>query len=127
MRRVGTDARDIDLPDSCADTVTSAWTLCTIPDLSLALAEARRILRPGGQFRFVEHSLAQTPRIQKIQNTIQPAWGPIAGGCHLNRDILQLLQQAGFEITEQTSKYAIGFPPARPWSWFITGIAVNNK
>ncbi len=127
VRRAGTDAQDVDLPDSCADTVTSAWTLCTIPDPVVALAEARRVLRPGGQLRFVEHSLAQTPRIQKIQHTIQPAWGSIAGGCHLNRNILELLTQTGFKITEKTTKYAIGFPPARPWSWFVTGIAVNLK
>ncbi|AXT83753.1 SAM-dependent methyltransferase [Aeromicrobium sp. A1-2] len=121
--RIGLDGARLDLPDASVDAVVSTWTMCTIPHLADALAETRRVLRPGGTLHFVEHSLAPTKRIARIQHTIQPTWGRAAGGCHLNRDIPGLLAEAGFTVPDLKQRYASGLWPSRPFGWFVTGTA----
>lgn len=121
--RIGLDGAKLPIADASVDAVVSTWTMCTIPDLAGALAEVRRVLRPDGQLHFVEHSLAPGDGIARIQRTLQPVWGPVAGGCHLDRDIPQFLADAGFTIPDLRERYASRLWPARPFGWFVTGSA----
>jgi len=122
VERVGTDAAGLDLSTASVDAVVSTWTLCTVPEVERALHEARRVLRPGGQLRFVEHSAAPSRRVAGIQRRIQPLWGRVAGGCHVDRDIAGLLRGAGYDV-ELTYEGFVSGGVATPWSWFVTGSA----
>lgn len=123
VERIGLDGAAVDLADDSVDAVVSTWTMCTIPDLAGALAEARRVLKPGGSLHFVEHSLAPTQRVAGIQRRLQPAWGPLAGGCHLDRDIPAELGAAGFTVPDLHARYASPLWPTRFVGWFVTGTA----
>ena len=93
--------------DGAFDTVVTTWSLCTIPDADRAIAEARRVLRPGGALRFVEHGRAPEPGIARWQDRLDPIWSRVAGGCHLNRAIPSLLTRNGFRLdTLATSRVA---------------------
>ena len=120
VRLVGADAAALPLDAASVDTVVSTWTLCTIPDLAGALAQVRRVLRPGGRFRFVEHGLSPDPAVRRAQHRLQPLWGPVAGGCHLNRDILAAVTEAGFRVDDVDSGYT-GWP--RSFAWCTIGSA----
>lgn len=120
--RIGLDGAAIDLPDGTVDSVVSTWTLCTIPDVNAALREVRRVLRPGGRLHLVEHGLAPSSAVRRVQRGLQPLWSPLAGGCHLDRDIPQLLQDNGF-ATDVDEAYLIDTALARPLGWLTTGTA----
>lgn len=124
VERAGLDGAHLDVADASVDAVVSTWTMCTIPDLAGALAEVRRVLRPGGSLHFVEHSLAPSDRVARVQRRMQPTWGRLAGGCHLDRDIPAELASAGLVAPDLRTRYASGFWPARPFGWFATGSAV---
>lgn len=98
-------AEKISMPDDSMDTVLSTWTLCTIPDVEAALAEARRVLKPGGQFVFVEHGLAPEARVARWQHRLTPYWRRCAGGCHLDRQADVLLRNAGFVLSNLDTGY----------------------
>ncbi|HQT37879.1 MAG TPA: class I SAM-dependent methyltransferase [Acidocella sp.] len=91
-------AESLPLESNSVDTVVTTWALCTIPDANAALQEARRVLRPGGKLLFVEHGRAPEKGVARWQDRIDPLWGLIAGGCHLNRQIDALITEAGFQI-----------------------------
>jgi len=91
-------AEAIPLDGDSIDTVVTTWTLCTIPNAPLALAEIRRVLRPGGALRFVEHGRAPEPGVARWQDRLDPLWRRIAGGCHLNRKMDDLILGNGFRI-----------------------------
>lgn len=78
------------------DTVVCTYTLCSVTDPAAALAEMRRVLRPGGSLLFAEHGLAPDPAVARWQRRLEPWWSPVAGNCHLTRDIPLLLRDAGF-------------------------------
>ena len=84
--------------DASFDAVVTTWSLCTIPDAGRALAEARRVLRPGGSLLFVEHGRAPEPGVARWQDRLDPLWSRIAGGCHLNRPMGALLRRNGFRL-----------------------------
>lgn len=95
-------AETLPLEDNSVDSVVMTFTLCSIPNPIQALHEMRRVLKPTGTLHYAEHGLAPQPKwARKIQQLITPAWKPIAGGCHLDRDIEQLIAQAGFEVSGQ--------------------------
>lgn len=100
--------------------------MCSIEDLAGALNGLHRVLRPGGAFHFVEHSLAPAPRVAATQRFLQPAWGRLAHGCHLDRDIPAALAATGWQVGELTCRYLHPFPLIRPWGWFCTGRAVSG-
>ncbi|MCG7199632.1 class I SAM-dependent methyltransferase [Marinobacter pelagius] len=96
---------EIPLDDNSVDTVLLTFTLCTIPDWQAALQQMKRVLKPGGELLFLEHGESEDPGVRKWQNRITPAWKKLAGGCHLNRHIADLLSVAGFEIRELENLY----------------------
>jgi len=87
-------AEAIPLRSGSLDTVVTTWTLCTIPNVTSALAEMCRVLKPDGRFLFVEHGLSPDPAVRRWQDRLTPIWKRISGGCHLNRAISQLVQDA---------------------------------
>lgn len=91
-------AETIPLDIGSIDTVVTTWTLCTIPNASQALAEMRRVLRPGGALLFVEHGRAPEPGVARWQDRLDPLWSSLAGGCHLNRKMDDLIGGGGFRI-----------------------------
>jgi len=96
-------AEIVPLDDASIDTVVTTWTLCTIPDAPRALSELRRVLRPGGALLFVEHGRAPEPGVARWQDRLDPMWRRVAGGCHLNRKIDDLISGAGFQIDALTN------------------------
>lgn len=102
------------------DTVLSTWTLCTISDVPSALREMRRVLKPDGRFIFVEHGHSQDAGVVVWQNRLNPVWKRIGGGCNLNRKIVELIEGAGFRITELKTEY---LPGPRPMTYTFQGLA----
>ena len=91
-------AEAVPLDAASIDTVVTTWTLCTIPDANRALGELRRVLKPGGALLFVEHGRAPEPGVALWQERLDPLWRRIAGGCHLNRKIDDLISSSGFRL-----------------------------
>ena len=116
-------AEAIPLEDHSVDTVVTTWTLCTIPAVLQALHEIRRVLKPAGQLLFVEHGLAPDDNIRKWQDWLTPAWKRIGGGCHLNRPIRTIVENAGFEITQLETGYIKG---PKPMTFLYEGSAKPN-
>jgi ubiquinone/menaquinone biosynthesis C-methylase UbiE len=113
-------AEAIPLDNHSVDTVVTTWTLCSIPEASLALSEMRRVLRPSGQLLFVEHGRAPEENVRKWQDRLTPMWKRIGGGCHLNRPIRDLIERAGFSIQQIEMKYMRG---PKPMSFMYEGRA----
>ncbi|ADP84949.1 class I SAM-dependent methyltransferase [Pseudofrankia inefficax] len=104
---IGDDGQALPVADASVDHVLSTWTLCTIPDAEQALREIYRVLRPGGTMHFTEHGRSPSPRAARWQNRLNPAWGRFAGGCHLNRQIDELVEQSGLTL-KSVQTYPMG-------------------
>ena len=122
VEHVGLDGQQIPLDDDSCDGALSTFTLCTIPDVDAALAELRRVVRPGGRLHFLEHGLSPDTTVARWQRRIEPLQRRLADGCHLTRDPADLVRRAGFELEQVSSRYARG---PKPWSWFTEGVARN--
>lgn len=114
-------AERIPMPDASFDTVVTTYTLCTIPDPLQALREMRRVLKPDGQLLYCEHGRAPDASVRRWQDRLTPWWKPLAGGCHLNRDIPALLRQADFTLLDENERY---LPGPRPLTYNYWGVAV---
>jgi len=101
---------EVPLADDSVDTVVLTFTLCTIADHQAALAQMRRVLKPGGAVLFCEHGRAPDADVQRLQDRINPLWKRIAGGCNVNRPIPAYLEQAGFEVQQLETIYLPGTP-----------------
>jgi ubiquinone/menaquinone biosynthesis C-methylase UbiE len=110
VQRSGLDGQSLPFPDDSYDAVLSTWTLCTIPDVSVALREVRRVLKPGGTLHFLEHGLAPDESVRRWQRRLEPVQYRLAGGCHFTRPIVDLLTAAGFTIGELDVFYEHGAP-----------------
>jgi ubiquinone/menaquinone biosynthesis C-methylase UbiE len=110
VQRSGLDGQKLPFADASHDFAISTWTLCTIPDVAAALLEVRRVLRPGGSLHFVEHGLAPEQKVQRWQHRLEPVQKRLFGGCHLTRQTPQLLESAGFTITDLDVFYEEGTP-----------------
>jgi ubiquinone/menaquinone biosynthesis C-methylase UbiE len=93
------NAEALPFPDHTFDTVVGTLVCCTIPDPCQALCEMRRICKPAGKVLFFEHVRVHHPLVGRLQDWLTPLWKRMAGGCHLNRNTLALIKQAGFEVT----------------------------
>jgi ubiquinone/menaquinone biosynthesis C-methylase UbiE len=80
------------------DCVVTTWTLCSIPDAEAALQEMRRVLKPGGQYLFLEHGRARTETTRRWQDRLNPLWNRLTDGCNINRPIDELVDRAGFAL-----------------------------
>src|SRR3954467_14989111 len=85
VERAGLDGQSLPFDDDSFDCAVSTWTMCTIPDVDAALAEVRRVLRPGGTLHFVEHGLSPDPSVARWQHRLEPVQKRLFGGCHLTR------------------------------------------
>ena len=102
------------------DTVVMTWTLCSIVDPVAALIEMRRVLKRDGCLLFVEHGLSSDYRVARWQHAFTPGWRHIAGGCHLDRRIDELIRAAGFRLDAIETGYMAG---PKPWTFLYQGRA----
>ena len=100
-RLVVATAEALPFDDASFDWVVVALALCTVGDPDAALREMRRVLRPGGRLRALEHVRSQHPTIARAQAVANPLWGAVAGGCRLDRPTRQLIVAAGFSLVSQ--------------------------
>jgi len=121
------DVEFIDLPGeeiplgaNSVDTVLVTYSLCTIPDAGAALEGMRRVLKPGGRLLYCEHGIAPDENVRRWQSRLNPVWSSFSGGCNINRDILGLITEAGFEITNDERMY---IPGAKMLSYNFWGSA----
>jgi ubiquinone/menaquinone biosynthesis C-methylase UbiE len=108
------------LASASIDTVLLTWTLCSITDAPAALQQMKRVLKPSGRLIFLEHGRAPDPGVVAWQDRLTPVWRHIAGGCHLNRKIDELITAAGFRIDELKTCY---LPGPRPMTYTYQGFA----
>jgi ubiquinone/menaquinone biosynthesis C-methylase UbiE len=97
--------------DESCDAGVASLVLCTVPQQSAALAELRRVIRPGGELRFFEHVVSNNPRRARFENLFDHVWPHVAGGCHPNRDTRAAIEAAGFELRDCDR---FGFSPGFP-------------
>ncbi|MFG0380938.1 class I SAM-dependent methyltransferase [Pseudomonas sp. zbq_18] len=117
VEMIALELGQIQAEDASFDSIVCTFTLCTIPDPIAALEEMRRVLKPGGKLLFSEHGRAPDLKVRLWQDRLTPLWKPMAGGCHLNRDIPGLLQAGGFHIRDLHSGYLPG-PRPMTWVWY---------
>ncbi|HEY4123030.1 MAG TPA: class I SAM-dependent methyltransferase [Rhizomicrobium sp.] len=103
-------SEEIPLGSEEADTILITYTLCTIPDVTKALGEMRRVLKPGGKMIFCEHGEAPDADVRKWQERLTPAWKFIGGGCHVGRPIPKMIIDSGFRIEGMETMYLPGTP-----------------
>jgi ubiquinone/menaquinone biosynthesis C-methylase UbiE len=115
-------AEALSLPDQSADTVVATLVFCTVSDQAAALREIRRVLTPGGTFRFVEHVRAEEPRLARLQDLVTPVHRRIGAGCHPNRDTVALIESEGFRVVE-LERFPLGPLWVRP---HVFGVAVPS-
>ena len=114
-------AEAIPLDDGTIDSVVTTWTLCSTPHAASALQEMRRVLRPGGRLLFAEHGLAPSASVRWWQDRLTPPWRRISGGCHLNRPIRSMIENAGFRIDRVETGY---IPGPKPMTFMYEGSAL---
>lgn len=91
-------AEDLPFPDNSFDTAAVTLVLCTVPDPAAALAEIKRVLKPGGQLLFLEHVRSRNPNLAKWQDRWERPWQFLGDGCHCNRDTVSAIDAAGFDL-----------------------------
>lgn len=123
VTRSGLDGQRLDEPDESFDSVLLTFVLCTIPDRQAALAEARRVLRPGGRVHFVEHGRSPDEAVERWQRRLEPLQKRVAGGCHLTREPVKDMSAVGLEVTDLEAFYLPGPAPTRPFGFVYQGTA----
>jgi SAM-dependent methyltransferase len=110
IERSGLDGQSLPFADHSYDAALTTWTLCTVPDAAVVLAELRRVLKPGGALHFAEHGLAPDEDVRRWQRRLDPLEVRAFGGCHLTRPIADMVTDAGFTIIELEEFYQKGAP-----------------
>ncbi|HUF78723.1 MAG TPA: class I SAM-dependent methyltransferase [Thermoanaerobaculia bacterium] len=113
-------AEELPFADASFDAVVSTFTLCSLADPTLALAELRRVLRPGGAFAFLEHGLAPEPKVARWQLRLTPLQRVVGDGCHLDRKIDDLVAAGGFTVEHLETGYQ---PGPKVASYLYKGLA----
>jgi ubiquinone/menaquinone biosynthesis C-methylase UbiE len=109
-------AESLPFDDASFDSVVCTFTLCSVHSPKQALAEAKRVLKPGGRFLFSEHGRSPDAGVAKWQDRINPMWKAIAGGCHLTRPVVSSISEAGFAVAEAQQMYLPGTPKILGWA-----------
>jgi SAM-dependent methyltransferase len=122
IQYAGLHGETVALDDNSCDGALCTFTLCTIPGVEQALAELRRVLKPGGRFHFLEHGLAPDAKTQAWQRRLDPLEKRLADGCHLTRDPVELVKAAGFQLEFVHSEYTKG---PKPWVFMTFAQAIN--
>lgn len=104
------DVQEMPFPDGSFDIVYTTITFCSVADPVAGLAEVRRVLRPGGEFRFLEHVRAESPVLAKAQSLLGPLTRRLGGGCSWDRDTLAAIEAAGFELQNVRHTKLHGLP-----------------
>lgn len=125
VKFISSGAEDIPLPDNYFDTALVTYTMCTIPEVIRANIEIKRVLKDTGKLIFCEHGKAPDLNIAKWQSRIDPIWGKLAGGCHLNRDIPSLLEDSGYKIIELDQMYLPSTPKVAGYNYWGFAIGIN--
>ena len=110
--------------DGAFDAVVSTLVLCSVPDVERALAEVRRVLRPGGKLLFLEH-IAADDRPERLawQRRLEPLWTRVSGNCHLTRRTGEAIRAAGFRVQRETREsMRKALPIVRP---SVRGLAIR--
>ena len=117
-------AEALPLDDESADAVLASLVLCTVPDQAAALAEARRVIRPGGELRFYEHVHASRQPLRAVLEVADRSrlWPTLGGGCHPTRDTLAAITAAGF-LVERCERFGFSPSPLIPKIPHILGVA----
>ena len=108
---IGLPGEEIPLDDATVDTVLTTYTLCSIADTQAALRQMVRVLKPGGRLIFCEHGVAPDAGVRRWQDRLNPLWKRLGGGCQLNRNIPDLIQDGGFRIVDLQAQYIPGWRP----------------
>lgn len=121
---VGLNGETLPLGNDSCESALITFTLCTIPNAPRALSELLRVLRPGGQLHFLEHGLAPQGPTAQWQRRLEPLQRTLADGCHLTRNPLALVKEAGFDVLWSEQRFARG---PKPWSYFSVGVAEKPR
>ncbi|MFD4113756.1 class I SAM-dependent methyltransferase [Streptomyces niveus] len=125
--RPGT-AEALPVEDAGFDAAVASLVLCTVRDVPKALAEIRRVLRPGGELRFFEHGLAPQRRLATVQRALdRTVWPKLMGGCHTARDTLAAIRDAGFEFGAYRALRVPESGPLLPTSPCVLGVAYRPR
>ena len=125
VSRVGLDGQQLELDAASVDSVLITFTLCTIPDAARALAEVNRVLAPGGSVHIAEHGRSPDPKVAVWQRRIDPVQQRLFGGCHLTRNPVALLADAGFARADVDTEYLPGPAISKPWMYGYAGAATR--
>jgi len=110
---VKADAQALPFPDESFDAAVACLVFCSIPDARAALAEARRVLRPDGELRLIEHVVSESPIARALMHAADPVWLRLNHqGCHMDRDTVATVREAfpDVEVTERFQIYSAGLP-----------------
>ncbi len=122
VRVIDARAEAIPAGNASFDAAVTSLVLCSVPDPRLALAELKRVLRPGGELRFYEHVASHHRSLARLEGLATPLWSRMAAGCHLNRDTLAEIEAAGF-VLEEVERFSFGPIPLLPAVDHILGRA----
>jgi len=122
VRVIDASAEAIPAGNASFDAAVASLVLCSVRSQGIALAELRRVLRPGGELRFYEHVASQHRSLARLEGMANPLWSRMAAGCHLNRDTLAEIEAAGF-VVDEVERFSFGPIPLLPAVDHILGRA----
>jgi ubiquinone/menaquinone biosynthesis C-methylase UbiE len=125
VERIAARAESLPLSSGSCDCAVTTWTLCSVGDVAASLAEAKRVLRPGGKLIFLEHGLSDDPAVAKWQGRLTPIQRVLGCGCHLDRPIGQFVEQSGLAVERMDRFVMEGESPV--FATMYAGVARREK